>query len=392
MQLPLHYFLLIVFLFLQSTSLQAKQAQTICLNMIVKNESQVIERCLATVKPFIDYWVIVDTGSTDGTQEIIREFLKEIPGELQERPWVDFAHNRNEALALAKGKADYVLIIDADEILRADAGFKMPDLNKDFYYIMTEYGETNYARVQLVKNQLNWKWMGVLHEAIDAPEAKSREILKGLKNVVNTDGFRSKDPLKYHKDAKILEAALVKEPYNSRYVFYLAQSYKDAGEYALAIQYYQQRVKMGGWDEEIFWSLYQIGILEQMLEKSESTIAASYETAYRYRPTRVEPLYQLANYYRLKGNYEAGYKTAKRGLALSLPTDILLVQIGVYDYRLLMEFAVCAYWTENYSEALLATQLLLSKPHLPENFREVAQNNLKWINLKIEESNLALKN
>ena len=88
---------------------------TICLNMIVKNESHVICRCLASVKPFITHWVIVDTGSTDGTQAIIQDYLKDVPGQLYERPWVDFSHNRNEALGLAQGAADYVLFIDADQ-------------------------------------------------------------------------------------------------------------------------------------------------------------------------------------------------------------------------------------------------------------------------------------
>src|SRR3972149_8399584 len=83
--------------------------QTVCLNMIVKNESKVIERCLKSVKPLIDYWVIVDTGSTDKTRQIISKFMSAIPGELHERPWVDFAHNRNEALHLAKGRGDYIL-------------------------------------------------------------------------------------------------------------------------------------------------------------------------------------------------------------------------------------------------------------------------------------------
>ena len=68
--------------------------------MIVKNESKVIRRCLESVLPLVDYWVIVDTGSTDGTQQIILECLKEVPGFLHERPWVDFSHNRNEAIAL----------------------------------------------------------------------------------------------------------------------------------------------------------------------------------------------------------------------------------------------------------------------------------------------------
>lgn len=76
--------------------------------MIVKDEKNVIKRCLASVRDLIDYWVIVDTGSMDGTQEIIRDFLREIPGELHERPWVNFEHNRNGALELARHRADYL--------------------------------------------------------------------------------------------------------------------------------------------------------------------------------------------------------------------------------------------------------------------------------------------
>src|SRR5690242_19150411 len=90
----------------QTTTLQ--QPRKICLNMIVKNESAVIRRCIDSVRPLIDYWVIVDTGSTDGTQKIIKNHLKDIPGELYQRPWKNFEHNRNEALTLAKGKSDYI--------------------------------------------------------------------------------------------------------------------------------------------------------------------------------------------------------------------------------------------------------------------------------------------
>ena len=88
---------------------------SICLCMIVRDEASVIERCLRSAKPFIHSWAISDTGSTDGTQDIIRRVLGDLPGELIERPWVDFAHNRNEALELAKKHGDFALIIDADD-------------------------------------------------------------------------------------------------------------------------------------------------------------------------------------------------------------------------------------------------------------------------------------
>nr|WP_308061869.1 glycosyltransferase [Streptomyces sp. LBUM 1477] len=76
--------------------------QTICLCMIVKNEARVIERCLASVRPLIDTWVISDTGSTDGTQDLIREALDGIPGELRQDPWVDFGRNRTRNIQHAR--------------------------------------------------------------------------------------------------------------------------------------------------------------------------------------------------------------------------------------------------------------------------------------------------
>src|SRR6187551_1453910 len=103
--------------------------------MIVKNEARVLKRCLDSVRPFVHHWIIVDTGSTDGTQELIRKELSGVPGELFERPWENFGHNRSEALALARGKADYILIMDADEVLEVPAGFSMPELDADQYML-----------------------------------------------------------------------------------------------------------------------------------------------------------------------------------------------------------------------------------------------------------------
>ena len=97
----------------------------LCLSMIVKNETHIIKECFDTVYKNIDYWVIVDTGSTDGTQELIKQYFAEkgIPGELHERPWVSFGHNRSEALALCDGKADWAWMIDADDYVDGALSF-----------------------------------------------------------------------------------------------------------------------------------------------------------------------------------------------------------------------------------------------------------------------------
>ena len=68
--------------------------KTICLNMIVRNEAAVIGRCLASVLPVIDYWVICDTGSTDGTPAVIADALASVPGEIHHHVWVNFGVNR----------------------------------------------------------------------------------------------------------------------------------------------------------------------------------------------------------------------------------------------------------------------------------------------------------
>lgn len=375
-------FYLFFILFVCFGSLNAKNKQTICLNMIVKNESAVIERCLKTVKPLIDYWVIVDTGSTDGTQKIIKEYLKDIPGELHERPWENFAYNRNEALELAKDKADYILRIDADEQLIFSDDFALPYLDKDFYYILTEHSGSNYYRNQLFNNALNWRWVGVLHEVLQCSQAKTHAVLKGVKNLYGFDGCRSQDPQKFQKDALILEEALKKEPNNSRYVFYLAQSYKDANNYKLAIKNYQKRAEMGGWQEEIFSSLFQIGLLQEASQEDPQIFCKSYYKAFHCSPSHIEPLYRLANYYRRDENYLMGYLLSKYALSLPCPTDALFVEKWIYDYGMLMELSLCAYYLGKYEEAKKASDKLLATPILPQDIRECAIKNAVWFDSK----------
>ena len=138
---------------------------TLTLCMIVKNESHVILRCLESVYKYINYWVICDTGSTDGTQEIIKKFFAEkgIPGELHQREWVNFGHNRSEALALCDGKADYAWVIDADDNL--DGEMILPNTTDvDGYSLLITRGNFEWWRHQIFRTGQGWKYVGVFHE------------------------------------------------------------------------------------------------------------------------------------------------------------------------------------------------------------------------------------
>ncbi|SEB13726.1 Glycosyl transferase family 2 [Thiothrix caldifontis] len=358
-----------------------KQKPSICLNMIVKNESKVITRCLNSVKDKIDYWVISDTGSTDGTQQIIRDYFAQhnIDGILIENEWRDFAHNRNIALEHARDKADYILIMDADDCLMAADDFQFGNLTADSYNLNIRYNELQYANLKLISTRLPWKWQGVLHEYLETNTPFTNEILQGDYFIrASTEGARSNDPNKYQNDANVLIKALQNEPNNTRYRFYLAQSYRDAGNAEAAIEHYQQRAAMGGWAEEAWYSLFEIARLKEQCDHPSEEIINAYIKAYEYRPQRAESLYHLARYLRIHNRFALAYPYALVAANTSIPKDILFVLPEVYRWKAKDELAVIAYWIEHYQECMDLCDNLLSDPELPAEERSRIQQNLQF--------------
>jgi glycosyltransferase involved in cell wall biosynthesis len=340
--------------------------QTICLCMIVKDEAPVIARCLESVRPLIDAWALVDTGSADETQAIVRRRLASLPGEMIERPWVDFAHNRTEALELARGRADYILVIDADETLEADAGFRLPTLAADAYDVEVRYDGIGYQRRQLLRDGLDWCYRGVLHEYVDCEQARTVGRIAGLRTIVRHDGARARDPLTYQRDALVLARALLEEPENSRYAFYLAQSYRDAGELEAAIRAYRKRAAMGGWREEVWCSLYQIALIEQRLERAWPEVMQSFLAAYAAAPDRAEPLFRIGVHYQSRGEHQLASLFLERAVAIPTPgAERLFVERDVYDFLLAIEYAVAAHYSGELVAAVETCNALLRSAGLP---------------------------
>ena len=293
--------------------------KTVCLNMIVKNESHIIQGTLEMLcsKIQFSYWVICDTGSTDATREIITKFFNEknIPGELHCDEWVDFAHNRTLALERAFNKTDFLLVFDADDELHGT--ICMPT-NVDYDEYHLKFGQPNsgmnYTRTQLINNRKRFKYFSVLHEYISCQEPTPARmcILDGDYYVISgRTGARNLDPDKYLKDANILASAhadaLAKgDEIYKRYAFYCANSYRDCGRHEDAIRWYKITLSQDNWPQEKYLScLYAYQCYLALNQKEHGFFYLV--KGFAYDMERVECLYPLLVHYCCEGMNELAY-------------------------------------------------------------------------------------
>jgi len=306
--------------------------KTICLNMIVKDEIHILLETLQNILDYIalDYWVICDTGSTDGTQDAIRSFFgkKGIPGELIQDSWVDFGYNRTKALTAAFGKTDYLLIFDADDKIMGD--LKLPSALTCDKYLMTFGPGFSYLRPLLITNRKRWCFKGVLHECLsDMENMNGEEVIKGDYYIISgRSGNRSKNPNKYLDDAVILKKAFEKEMLPGgdygmacRYAFYCAQSYKDSGHNYMddAIEWYKKVLTLDNWTQEKYFCCLTMGELYKYKQDFKNACHYWLKTV-EYDSERIEGVVSLVEHYHSTGQhllvniFYTKFKDYKRGL------------------------------------------------------------------------------
>jgi glycosyltransferase involved in cell wall biosynthesis len=376
------------------------------LSMIVKDEHHVIERLLESVYKHIDYWVIVDTGSTDGTQEIIRKFFKDkdVPGELIETPWVDFSTCRNIALQAVEEKCNWGFWIDADEEFIPQPGFNMNIVianasSLDTVSVPTKYGPIDYTRKSIWKCGRNFKWEGPIHEILMTADEQPGGLLDGGYVLVKSEGSSWQDvKTKYSNHAKIL-AAYTEENKDSRWVFYAAQSYRDAGENEKAFEWYKKRAEMReGYTEEIFVSKYMLARIGEVLEKPRTEILELYNEAHKEDPVRGESIKSLVQYLHRLQDWELAYIYSQYGLRYNLknpyPQRILFIDKDLYQYQMMELHSLSCYYTKRAEEGSRAYWQMRSQilPNsLSEAQRAVIAENEKYF-LPISVLQAAAKN
>jgi tetratricopeptide (TPR) repeat protein len=337
----------------------ARPDRTVTLAMICKNEAHVIARSLQSVKWMLSYWVICDTGSTDDTERVVRETMADIPGEFHHRPWVNFAHNRTESLERARLKADYTLILDADDVIEASPDAELPPLRADAYDLAVDQKGLLHYRPHLISNRRAWRYEGALHERLTADNGFERVPLRGFRYRWTGEGARQQDPARIARDVAVLEAETRREPENPRHWFFLGQTQMGGQSYEPAIAAFERRIALKPDGEEAFIARLQIAGAMSRLDRPAGDVVMAYLAAYASRPQRAEPLCYLAGYHRRRGESAQAHAFAVAALALPRPNDKLLVDLAVYEWKSLYEKAAAAFHLGWYDECVADNERLL---------------------------------
>lgn len=371
-----------------------KEKHQLGLSMIVKDEHHVILRVLESVSKHIDFWTIVDTGSTDGTQDIIKKFFDEkgIPGELIETPWVDFSTCRNIALESTEKHCEWGMWIDADEEFIVNIeNFNIKTAlengkDLDTISIPTKYGPIDYTRKSIWKCGKGFKWSGPIHEILLCENEAPGGILDGAHVLVRAEGSSWQNiKEKYTKHAEVL-AAYTEEDKDPRWLFYTAQSYRDSGNNEKAFEWYKKRSEVNeGFIEEVFVSKYMMARIGEHLNMTKSQILELYNEAHKSDPVRGESIKSLVQYLHRVQDWELAYIYSQYGTRYNLknpyPHRILFVDKDLYQYQLLELHALSCYYTKRTEEGSRAYWQMRSQilpDSLTKEQTEIILNNEKY--------------
>ena len=249
----------------------------IILNLMIKNESKIIERCLARALAFVDAVSILDTGSTDNTVEVCNKYLEACgkPFKVSVEPFKNFGYNRTVSFQKAQelckelgwdASNTYTMAVDADMIIKPSPQFKDFKLTVPGYNVIQQNGNLKYYNNRFMQCAYDWKCVGATHEywSGDPTEKIPYDVM--YIDDVNDGGCKSD---KYERDVRLLLEDLKTDPNNGRTHFYLAQSYKDSGKFHEAIEHYKRRIQIGGWFEEVWFSHYAIAKCYNHLNQHE---------------------------------------------------------------------------------------------------------------------------
>ena len=330
------------------------QQPLLALVMIVKDEAHTLPSTLISLKGYLDYYFILDTGSTDGTQQVIKQLLGP-RGEVWEEPFIDYGRSRNRVLDIAQQSSKrpvFVLMLSADEtVYNAFSLRKFCEEHRDAsgdaheaYPVVMDVG-WKFDSLRLSRTDRGWRYVGRVHEYLAAPDGKWHPSLRVPDAYIK---FRVTDPVRRsnreYTILKILLQEKEEKPTDTRTSFYLARTYNVIGNHTAALEEFRRRVELGGWQEEVYESLYAIAWQLEAMGRSWPEQQEAFLAAYEHSPERAEPLYSIASHYYQQKQYALAYLYSAHAASLPYPHHaVLWVQAAVYDWQCLFLVGMTAH-------------------------------------------------
>lgn len=312
---------------------------TVSLCMIVKDEEEVIGRCLDSLKDIVDEINIVDTGSTDRTKEIVSQYTDRI----FDFKWIDdFAAARN--FAFQQATKEYILWLDADDVLSAEDQDRFLNLKRtldrsvdavamDYHLSFDSQGKPvdEIRRHRLAKRENNFKWEGAVHEYLGVAG-----------NVITSDVCIQHRPLTHDasRNIGIYERRLAAgENFSPRDLYYYANELKDHQRFEEAIKFYTKFIDTNqGWVEDVIQACYKMGMCYESLGMKEKTLQSIIES-FKYEAPRPHACYRLGVHFLEKQQYEPAIYWFKEAITVKDSSYFRNVAYGTWMPHL--QLCVC---------------------------------------------------
>lgn len=310
--------------------------------MIVKNSGEVLRNCLQSIKPHIDHWTILDTGSIDNTPDIIREELKDVPGNLYFEDFVDFSTTRNRSLELSSKTCKYTLILDDSYEVFDGASLRKLLKKSSENALAMRIGSYNgnvlenyYYSLRIIKSSLNLRYFGRVHEVIDYKDFTFIENPEIFINDLEDYDHIVRSRARFRKDIGFLLQDYEENPKNPRTLYYLARTYILLREYDKAEHYFTELDNLENIDKEYkFCARYEKACIQYSdIDHDVELFNKRLLEIQRCFPERIEPLFKISIILYENQKYEECSRIVERLIKVPIPkVYITILDTTVYNY------------------------------------------------------------
>jgi predicted O-methyltransferase YrrM len=357
--------------------------------IMVKNAGPQFEEMLEKNIDLIDKWTILDTGSTDGTQDIIKRMLVgKKDGKLYEEPFINFRDSRNRLLDLAGTDCKYNLMLDDTYIVNGDLRNFLTEIRSDQYansftlYIHSD--DTIYGSNRITKSTSNLRYIHRIHEVITDKNNINVVIPENRVYIFDRrfDYMEKRTMERKELDLQLLFEEIEENPNDPRAYYYLAQTYNLLGDYQKAFFYFLKRceiINAGFLQERVDAAFEAARLANFKLDLPWNQCEELYLKAFKIDESRPESLYFIGIHYYLENNMEKAYNYFKQSFEIGFPIHCQYSLKPTLSYHFLPKFLtrVC-YNIEDYKLGEIASYFFLKNNSIKaDDYREMES----WYNI-----------